>query len=260
MFFPSHIGFIVKRLLPCLLFLLPVLGAGTLEAQDTVQLSGLVYDGDGRPLQYAHVVARSLQPVRGALTDSKGRYRLTLPADSAVSIRVSYTGFGSVDTVLRFKPGSAYKMNVRLERSSERLMVVKIVVEKSRTTPFTYIDVDRIENNVGPQAGVESLLKTLPDVSSNNEMSSQYSVRGGSFDENLVYINHVEIYRPILVRNGQQEGTSIINPDLVDNIYFSPGGFDALYGDRMSSALDITYRRPQQFKGRASASLLGASL
>ena len=112
---------------------------------------------------------------------------------------------------------------------------------------------------VGPSSGVESLLKTLPDVSSNNELSSQYSVRGGSFDENLVYINGVEVYRPQLIRSGQQEGLSIINPDMVDHVLFSPGGFDVTYGDRMSSVLDIVYNRPLERRHHVSLSLLGGS-
>src|SRR5450759_4012687 len=100
----------------------------------------------------------------------------------------------------------------------------------------------------------------MPGVASNNELSSQYSVRGGNYDENLVYVNDVEIYRPFLVRSGQQEGLSFLNPDLVSSISFSAGGFDAKYGDKMSSVLDIKYRKPTEFAGSASASLLGGSL
>ena len=230
------------------------------RAQDTAWVAGRVRDLGGNPLQYAHVTATGLRPVRGAETDAQGRFRLALPADSLVALRFSYSGYATVDTTVRVGAGETLTMELRLEGMSKRLEVVKISVEKSRTTTFTTIDMERIENNVGPQGGVESLLKTLPDVGSNNELSSQYSVRGGSFDENLVYINHVEVYRPQLVRNGQQEGMSIINPDLVERIDFSPGGFDATYGDRMASVLDITYRRPQAFEAKASASLLGASL
>ena len=108
--------------------------------------------------------------------------------------------------------------------------------------------------------GVEALIKTLPGVSTNNELSSQYSVRGGNFDENLVYVNDIEVYRPFLIRAGQQEGMSFINSDMVSSIDFSAGGFDAKYGDKMSSVLDIKYRKPTEFAGSASASLLGGSL
>lgn len=245
--------------------MLLLLSASGLSAQSGAFVVGTVKSGDGEPLSYAHVTAYDLKPVRGATTDAQGRFRLALPPDSLVSLRVTYTGYETVDTAVRVRGGETLLLNVVLYSISTQLDKVTISHERSRTTTFTSIEMQRIENNVGPQAGVESLLKTLPDVSSNNEMSSQYSVRGGSFDENLVYINGVEVYRPQLVRNGQQEGTSIINPDLVGNIMFSPGGFDATYGDRMASVLDITYSKPlfadsSYIHGKASASFLGASL
>ena len=254
-------------------FLLGLLSVSLdVAAQGVGTLKGTVRDASGNPLQYATVAAVSLNPVRGVNSDDKGRFTLQLPADSMMHINVRYTGLASFDTVLRLEAGGVAELSIVLANRSTNLDKVTITDERSRQTSFTTIDVQRIENTVGPQSGVESLLKTLPDVSSNNEMSSQYSVRGGSFDENLVYINHVEIYRPLLVRNGQQEGTSIINPDMVDNILFSPGGFDATYGDRMASVLDITYGLPYAMadtakrpffhdtRGHASASFLGASL
>lgn len=243
----------------------------TLEAQNVAILQGSVCNDDGTPLQYATVAAVNLNPVKGVVTDGKGRFSLQLPVDSLLTISVRYSGLASCDTLLRLKVGKT-TINFILKTKATQLGPVTITDERSRETVFTSIRMDQIENNVGPQAGVESLLKTLPDVSSNNELSSQYSVRGGSFDENLVYINHIEVYRPMLVRNGQQEGTSIINPDLVDNIMFSPGGFDATYGDRMASVLDIKYGLPyahhdstvsrffRETQGSVSASFLGASL
>ena len=259
-------GHTLKRLIAALLLLLPF----ALEAQGVAVLRGRVGDAEGHPLQYATVAAVSLEPVRGAVADEKGRYELRLPADSAVTLSVRYSGYAQQDTTLRLKTGTTV-LDFTLQNQSTQLGPVTITGERTRSTTFTAIRMEQIENNVGPQAGVESLLKTLPDVSSNNEMSSQYSVRGGSFDENLVYINRVEVYRPMLVRNGQQEGTSIINPDMVDNIMFSPGGFDASYGDRMASVLDIMYGLPyasadsgahlfHDTKGQFSASFLGASL
>ncbi len=246
----------MKRFLLTILILIPTLN---LSAQHEAILRGTVYNDDNKPLQYAHVAAISLTPVRGDVTDNKGIYSLTLPADSTITLKISYTGFATIDTTVRLHSG-VNNLSFHLSQKSRQLGTVTVTDEKNRNTTFTTIDVERVEHSVGPQSGVESLLKTLPDVNSNNEMSTQYSVRGGSFDENLVYINHVELYRPLLVRNGQQEGTSIINPDLVDNISFSPGGFDATYGDRMSSVLDITYGNHENFRGRASASFLGASL
>ncbi|MBP5190232.1 MAG: TonB-dependent receptor [Bacteroidales bacterium] len=241
-----------------------------LDAQQVATLQGRITDKSGNTLHYASVAAITLDPVRGAVTDEKGCYTLTLPADSAVRLTVRYSGYASRDTVVKLAAGKTV-MDFSLSQQATQLGTVTVTDERTRTNTFTSIKMEQVENNVGPQAGVESLLKTLPDVSSNNEMSSQYSVRGGSFDENLIYINHVEVYRPMLVRNGQQEGTSIINPNMVDNIMFSPGGFDATYGDRMASVLDINYGLPyasadtsQRFfhdvQGHASASFLGASL
>lgn len=241
-----------------------------LDAQRAATLQGCVVDAEGTPLPYAAVAAVSLNPVLGNVTDERGRYSLQLPADSVLRITVRLASYAVKDTVVTLAAGTTV-MNFTLKRQSQQLGPVTVTDERSRGNTFTTIRMQQVENNVGPQGGVESLLKTLPDVSSNNEMSSQYSVRGGSFDENLVYINRVEVYRPLLVRNGQQEGTSIINPDMVDNIMFSPGGFDATYGDRMASVLDINYGLPYadadtsapffgKTKGQVSASFLGASL
>lgn len=258
-----HIRLAVYLLLQTLCF--------ALSAQGEATLRGVVVAADGTPLPYASIVAVSLDPVQGTKTDDKGRFTLPLPVDKALSLSVTCLGYRGFDTVMSFASGTTVAVRFVLDGVSKQLQTVKVTDEKSRTTTFTTVDIERVERNVGPQGGVEALIKTLPDVNSNNEMSSQYSVRGGSFDENLVYINNVEIYRPMLVRNGQQEGMSIINPDMVDNILFSPGGFDATYGDRMSSVLDITYSRPyahgdtmvsslfHDTRGQASASLLGAT-
>jgi hypothetical protein len=161
-----------------------------------------------------------------------------------VTLRVSCTGFESAERRLLVAKGETLQVDVVLNPSAKQLSTVTVSDDRIRNSSFTQIDIQRIENNVGPSGSVEAVIKTLPDVNSNNELSSQYSVRGGSFDENLVYINGIEIYRPQLVRSGQQEGLSIINSDLVDHLVFSPGGFDATYGDRMSSVLDIIYSRP----------------
>ena len=214
--------------------------------------------------------ARTLQPMEmvnigivggtnGTTTDSRGRYKLHVTESDSVTIRFSFTGYEPQNLRVKVK-GSLRMRNISLRPSAQQLDAVEVSDEKSRESSFTHIDVERIEAAVGPTAGVEGVLKTLPDVNSSNELSSQYSVRGGSFDENLVYINGVEVFRPMLIRSGQQEGMSIINPDLVSNILFSPGGFDARYGDKMSSVLDIAYLPNQgRIGGKVSASLLGAS-
>lgn len=226
-------------------------------AQGTLQ--GRVTTADGQPVEFANVGVVNVRKPYGTVTDRRGAYKLVVRDRDSVTLRVSCTGFAVREYRLMLRDGEVRTLDCELTSSATQLDEVVVSDDRTRTTTFTQIDIQRIENTVGPAEGVESLLKTLPDVSSSNELSSQYSVRGGSFDENLVYINGVEVYRPQLVRSGQQEGLSIINPDMVDHLLFSPGGFDAAYGDRMSSVLDITYSRPVERRFRLSASLLGGS-
>lgn len=228
-------------------------------AAQKIVLQGRVADPDGHPIELANVVVTSLSKPTGASTDDKGRFSLSIPQPAKHHIRCSCMGFATLDTVVEVLSAHNPFLSLTLVPSSTTMRQLNVSDEKHRVTTFTKLDAERLENVTGPAGGVEALLKTLPDVSSNNELSSQYSVRGGSFDENLVYINDVEIFRPQLVRNGQQEGMSIINSDLVEGILFSPGGFDATYGDKMSSVLDLDYSRPVDFRGRAAVSFLGAS-
>lgn len=235
-----------------LLTLLPLWAA----AQGVV--TGKVTDRvSGSALEFVNVGV--VGSTAGTATDVQGGYRLKVASSDSVTLRFSFTGYEPQERRVKVTVGATLRMDVALVPSAKRLDEVEVRDEKTRESAFTNIEVEKIEAAVGPTGGVESVLKTLPDVNSNNELSSQYSVRGGSFDENLVYINGVEVFRPMLIRSGQQEGMSIINPDMVDYILFSPGGFDASYGDKMSSVLDITYSRPVEFKGKVSASLLGAS-
>ncbi|MBP3764062.1 MAG: TonB-dependent receptor [Bacteroidales bacterium] len=241
-----------KRLLLYLTLTLPLAAWG----QGVVE--GVVRDASGNgTLEYVNIgiIGRS----GGTVTDARGHYRLEIPSADSVTLRYSFTGFRHEERRIALRGGRILKMNVLLSPLATVLGEVEISEEQNRQSSFTQIDIQKLENTTGPTGGVENLLKLLPDVHSNNELSSQYSVRGGSFDENLVYINDVEVFRPMLIRSGQQEGMSIINPDLVDYILFSPGGFDASYGDKLSSVLDITYSRPRHFHGKASASLLGAT-
>ena len=211
----------------------------------------------GEPLPYVKVgVDGSLN---ATATADDGTYRLTLTAGAPLTLRFSHTGYRPQEVKVTVWNLQGQEVNARLVPQATQLGAVTITEEGPRPTAFTHIGVEKLADAVGPQGGVEGVLKTLPDVQSGNELSSQYSVRGGSFDENLVYINGIEVFRPMLIRNGKQEGMSIINPDLVDYILFSPGGFDAVYGDKLSSVLDITYSRPSEFKGQASVSLLGGS-
>lgn len=228
-----------------------------LVASGQGRLVGCVHD-NGRPLELVNVGVISLERPVGSVTDAKGFYAIDIPTTDSVTVRFSMTGYQSQEHRVRCLAGTTMTLDIDL-RKGTLLNEVEVSGNKTRKTTFTHIDVERLENTLGPSAGVETLLKTLPDVASSNELSSQYNVRGGSFDENLVYINDVEVYRPMLIRSGEQEGLSIINPDLVDHLQFSPGGFDASYGDRMSSVLDIIYSRPTEFRAKASLSLLDAA-
>lgn len=222
-------------------------------------LQGRVTNAEGKAVEYANVGVVSAKSPYGAVTDFRGFYRLSVKSSDSVTVRISCTGYQPQELRLKLSSKEVRTQDFTLQHLSTQLDEVVVSDDHIRSTTFTQIDIQKIENTVGPNDGVETLIKTLPDVSSNNELSSQYSVRGGSFDENLVYINGVEIYRPQLIRSGQQEGMSIINPDLVDHLFFSPGGFDATYGDRMSSVLNIIYSRPNERRHRVSLSLLGAT-
>jgi len=193
-------------------------------------------------------------------TDAKGKFSIELPAKKQTLIYFYLLNYQKDSLVFDLQSNTVVKVEVQLRKEKVLLEEVNVVEEKSRLENTTKIDIKSVEYMAGPNAGVEGILMTMPGVSSRNEMSSQYSVRGGNFDENLVYVNGIEIYRPFLVRNGQQEGLSFINPDMVGSIDFSAGGFDARYGDKMSSVLDITYKKPEKFGLKAEASFLGASL
>ncbi len=223
-------------------------------------LQGRVSNAEGNPVEYANVGVVSARTPYGTVTGPDGSYRLSVRSTDSITLRITCTGYRPQELRLGLSKKEICTLDITLQRLSTQLEEVVVSDDRIRSTAFTQINIQKIENAVGPNESVEALVKTLPDVSSNNELSSQYSVRGGSFDENLVYINGVEIYRPQLIRSGQQEGMSIINPDLVDHLFFSPGGFDATYGDRMSSVLNIIYSRPLERRHRVSLSLLGGSL
>ncbi len=244
-----------RSLFITLLLLLPIFSP--LWAQGVLQ--GRVSNAEGKPVEYANVGVVSTKTPYGAVSDFRGFYRLAVKSADSITLRISCTGYQPQELRLQLAPKELRTLNFTLQPLSTQLDEVVVSDDRIRSTTFTQIDIQKIEHTVGPNEGVETLIKTLPDVSSNNELSSQYSVRGGSFDENLVYINGVEVYRPQLIRSGQQEGMSIINPDLVDHLFFSPGGFDATYGDRMSSVLNIIYSRPLERRHRVSLSLLGAT-
>ena len=195
----------------------------------------------------------------GTSSDMHGNYRISIPANTDITIIFSFIGYKTEKVNLNMKASQKRVVNITLFQSAKQLSDVIVEDKEVRKSTLTRIDPQSALVIPTVSGGIEALVKTMPGVSSNNELSSQYSVRGGNFDENLVYINGIEVYRPILTRSGQQEGLSIINSHLVSSILFSAGGFDAKYGDKMSSVLDIKYRRPTKFAGSADISLLGGS-
>ena len=196
----------------------------------------------------------------GVTSDNNGKYNIEIPANRSIILVYSFIGFEKEKIrIPMLKKGQKYNLDIKLKSSSTLLNDVIITDQKSRKESFSRIKPKHVSILPGNSGGVEAILKTLPGVSSANELSSQYSVRGGNFDENLVYVNGIEIYRPFLVRSGQQEGLSFVNTDMVGSILFSAGGFEAKYGDKMSSVLDITYKRPREITASLQLSLLGGS-
>jgi hypothetical protein len=239
------------------LFIFFIISAFNLPAQTGI-ISGIISDISGKPLEAASFAIEGTAV--GTYTDKNGRFRLEAASGNNIAVAASYIGYKTARILVNIKPGEVKTINIQLERSVSTIEQVVIEDRDTRSKSLTRIDPKTI--NVLPSAagGVEAILKTLPGVSSNNELSNQYNVRGGNFDENLIYVNDIEIYRPLLIRSGQQEGLSFINPDMVSSILFSAGGFEARYGDKSASVLDIRYRKPTQNTGNFSMSLLGASL
>lgn len=226
-----------------------------------VRIHGKVTHGDGEanePLEFVTVQIAGTSI--GGLTQLDGTYSLSAP--KADTIRVVFRCLGYHDSKRELiNPEGDVTINVKMLPSSAELKEVVVTDYRKQLSNMQRVDAEAYKLSPDVSGGsIESLLTTMAGVNSSNEMSSQYSVRGGSYDENSVYINGVEVYRPQLISSGQQEGLSIINPDMVKSVNFSTGGFSAEYGDKMSSALDITYRQPESFEGSVSASLMGASL
>lgn len=242
----------MRQTLTIFLIVLAAVGA----AAQTFTLKGKVADEEGKAIELATVSC--LEQGKVAVCGLDGSYSLTLDSRDSVVVRFSMVGYQSRKRLLR-RPRGRQTINIQLPPMAALGEVV--VTEKRRQTTGTErLDIKDIEG-VPTATGnaVEALIQQQAGVSTHSELSSQYNVRGGSFDENAVYINNIEVYRPMLVRSGQQEGLSIINPDMVESIAFSTGGFEAKYGDKMSSALDIHYKRVRGFEAKAEGSLLGAS-
>lgn len=223
----------------------------------TFTLRGRVTDSEGNAVEFASVACPSQG--RATVTSLHGQYELRLLSADSVVVRFSMLGYRTKTRVLR-KPKGTQTLQITLNEQANTLGEVTVAgqkIQSSQTQEISTKPLRDLPTTTGN--AVEELIQSQAGVSTHSELSSQYNVRGGSFDENSVYINSVEVYRPFLVRSGQQEGLSVINPDMVERIGFSTGGFEAKYGDKMSSALDITYRRPKRFEATAAASLLGGS-
>ena len=223
----------------------------------TFTLSGRVIDENNDPVEFASVSC----PKQGkmTMTSLKGDYSLQLQSVDSVEIRFSMVGYKTKVRTLR-RPRGKQTMQVVLHSSDNALSEVTITGKRIETGQTQELSKEHLKSMPSTTGNaVEEMIQSQAGVSTHSELSSQYNVRGGSFDENSVYINNVEIFRPFLVRSGQQEGISVINPDMVEKIGFSTGGYEARYGDKMSSALNIEYRRPKRFEASATASMLGAS-
>ena len=219
-------------------------------------LKGKVIDDEGNALELATVSC--LEQGAVTMTNLKGEFQLTLHTADSVVVKFSMVGYQERKRVLR-NPRTTQTIQIELHSKNE-LGGVTITQRRRQTDQMEHLDIKDVKGVPSTTGNaVEELIQQQAGVSTHNELSSQYNVRGGSFDENSVYINNVEVYRPLLIRSGQQEGLSVINADMVENVSFSSGGFSAKYGDKMSSALDITYRRPESFEASAMASLLGGS-
>lgn len=227
------------------------------ELYSQAVIRGKITDNNEKAVFLANLAIREMN--LGTMTDSSGNYSLRVPSGSELQVVVSCVGFQTQEFSVSLENGERRVINIELLKEIREIDEVSVSVRQERATSFRSIDVGSIALLPNTTGSIESIIKTLPGVSSNNELSSQYSVRGGNFDENLIYVNDIEIYRPFLVRSGQQEGLSFINSDMISSIRFSAGGFDPGYGDKMSSVLDIQYRNPTEFRGSASLSLLGGS-
>ena len=231
---------------------MPILAIG-----QTATIKGVILNVQYQPIQGANVTSDS----NGTITNLNGFYSLKIPSNIDVGIKISHLNYKFIEATFNLKNGETLEFNPVLNDSYEQIETVVIKGSKRKDLEgITTISPQIIRSIKGAQPGVENLLKTLPGVNITNELSTQYSVRGGNFDENLVYVNEIEVYRPFLVRSGQQEGLSFVNTAMVQNLDFSAGGFQAKYGDKLSSVLDITYRTPIDFRVQADINLLGGSI
>mgnify|MGYP006163452297 CR=1 FL=1 len=220
-------------------------------------VKGVILDEQKRPVTGVNISSSG----NVSQSDSNGFYEIIVPSGKKISLIFTHVSLKMMSLTVHLASNEIFVFNPLMSSSEEQMGEVFVSSKsKKRIQGIANVDVSTIKKIPGANAGIENILKTLPGVNSNNELSTQYAVRGGNYDENLVYVNEVEVYRPFLIRSGQQEGLSFTNTDLVQNVDFSAGGFQAKFGDKLSSVLDITYRKPTQFGASLEASLLGGSI
>lgn len=234
------------------LFLL-LLSPALFAQNKSATVTGILLDDNEKPISQASILI--LGRSSGIFSNDSGRFSIKLPAEKALALIFSHTGYTSVQKNFLLSNGETEQVVIRMKLAGKTLESVIITDERDRReNSLVRINPKNAITLPSTTGGIEALIKTY--VGSNNELTSQYNVRGGNYDENLIYINDFEIFRPYLVSSGQQEGLSLINPALVKNVNFYTGGFQAKYGDKMSSVLDIQYKKPAAFAGSAYASLL----
>lgn len=238
------------RTLHCIFLFLLISVSGISQ---TAVVEGTIKNIKGEPIEEVTVTYLS----KGTISDKNGFFSLTIQADEEVVLQFNHLSYHPFTKRVSIPKGRTYRFSPQLQLKTEPIKEVSIRHNKRAVQGMTSVTVEKVKKIPGANAGIENVLKTLPGVNSNNELSTQYQVRGGNFDENLVYVNGIEVYRPFIVRSGQQEGLSFVNVDMIQNIQFSAGGFQAKYDDKLSSVLDITYRKPTEFSTTMDASLLG---
>jgi len=243
----------LKAIIPFIIFLF--FFTSSLFGQ-TATIKGIVKDENGNPIENVSITFNK----KGTASNINGEYQLEIPSGKFVSITFSHLTFKTYTKRVRIPKGRTLTFSPKLLTRTEEIKEVVIKNNKDKAKGIDKVPIETIKKLPGANAGIENTLKNIGlGVSGTNELSTQYNVRGGNYDENLVYVNGIEVYRPFLVRSGQQEGLSFVNSNLTQNVKFSAGGFQAKYGDKLSSVLDITYRKPKEFALGIEASLLGAS-
>jgi hypothetical protein len=229
---------------------------GLVALAQSAKVKGVILDKNNQPVANVNVSCQGY----GTQSNANGYYTIAVPANQKVVVVFTHISMKKVTVSVTLKPNDDYEFDLVMNDQNEQMGEVVITANnRKRVQGITTLEPEMIRKIPGANPGVENILKSLPGVNSNNELSTQYAVRGGNYDENLVYVNEIEVYRPFLIRSGQQEGLSFTNTDLVQNVDFSAGGFQAKFGDKLSSVLDITYRKPTKFGAVAEASFLGAS-